>query len=64
MLKAIIDPIIKVAFSLVATFLSQRVIAVGVVALLEKLAKRTSNTVDDKMVETWKEELKKSGLPL
>jgi len=58
----IIDPIVKIAFKLIGTFVSERVIAIGVVALLEKLAVRTKNTIDDKMVATWKAELKKSGL--
>lgn len=64
MLNIIIDPIVKVGLSLLASLFSERVLAVGIVTFAEKLAKKTSNLVDDKLVAVWKEELIQKGVKL
>lgn len=56
--KLIVDTIAK----LLSVFLTERMIAIFILDLLQVLAKRTKNTLDDKAVELWKEQAKKAGI--
>ena len=63
-MKMIIDILIKSIFRIVAIGLSQRMVAVIIIAGLEYLSKKSKNTIDDKAVAALKEELIKAGIKL
>jgi hypothetical protein len=56
--KLIVDTIAK----LLSVFLTERMIAIFILDLLEVLSKRTKNTLDDKAVALWKEQATKAGI--
>ena len=56
--KLIVDTIAK----LLSVFLTERMIAIFILDLLEVLTKRTKNTMDDKIVALWKEQATKAGI--
>jgi hypothetical protein len=58
--KIFVDTIAK----LLSLFLTERMIAIFILDLLDVLAKRTKNTLDDKAVSLWKEQAKKAGIIL